>query len=856
MIKKRGVKLLAFLTALVMAATVQPNQFVMAETAEVGGPTQKEETEDKGETTEAADPTSDTSNKIHFIALKGHSDAMLIESNGRFGMVDSGEDTDYPDGSDERYPFRSGITITAGYEEDVIAYLKSVGVTKNNFEFYLGTHPHSDHIGSADEIIREFEPDRVYIMEYKDEYISSESNLWDNLYVYDKMIAAAKEVGAVLIQNFDEEAPVVPESDDSWLLSWPWLGKSKDYAMAQRETSGAETADGTAADSVTADSGTEAEADAEVSDEQDDSRTYAFLSQEEIKEKYGVDPLDPADPQAVDSELDDGRGFPILISDDPNSTMGDSDRSTTGNPNFTLGDMEIHVLNYSDDYKTTPKPDCNYFSLGVLVEVNGHRTFLGGDIGNYDGDEERLAEYLGEVDVLKLGHHGLASSNTVDYLNALQPDYVISTGTFNALQSSEGRLDALNQLAEAKGTRLYFTREYAMADQGTGIVISFDKDAIRTNVSPEAIFFCSGTLAPYVYCYRDGYQYPYTGFVISSEKRYYFGESVTPLTSQWFTDSGNWYYAKADGTMQTGWMDGYYFNSEGIWIKNTVAEGWVKNSRGWWYRNPDNTYPKEQWKLIKGTYYYFDANGYMVTGWLAQDGKWYYLKSDGVMATGWVSDGGKWYYMNGSGVMQTGWIKTGGKYYYLDTNGAMKTGWLQIDGSWYYLNSSGAMTTGWQSVNNEWYYMDVNGVMQTGWLTLLGKTYYLESSGSMVSGWRQIDRFWYYFGAAGDGVMRTGWQKVDGSWYYMDANGVRQTGWQTIKEKKYYLTGSGVMKTGWQKIGGIWYYFESDGAMTTGWQKIGGKWYYMNEDGVMQANCWIENCYVGSDGAWLQGKIR
>lgn len=123
-----------------------------------------------------------TDGTIHFLTLNHNTDAILIECDGKFGMVDSGEDNDYPDGSDPRYPLRAGITKGLGFENQVISYLKSMGVTKDNFEFYIGTHPHSDHIGSADEIIRAFHPKRVYLEPYSDSDITDSTHYWDNLY--------------------------------------------------------------------------------------------------------------------------------------------------------------------------------------------------------------------------------------------------------------------------------------------------------------------------------------------------------------------------------------------------------------------------------------------------------------------------------------------------------------------------------------------------------------------------------------------------------------------------------------------------------------------------------------------------
>ena len=127
----------------------------------------------------------------------------MLESNGHFGMVDFGEDWDYPSGSTgSKYPYRYGITTNEGYEQQVIYYLKQLGVEK--LDFYIATHAHSDHIGSGDEIIEHFPVDRLYIAEYDDSYQlaahgkdvtdpyyyedADEDTLWDNQYVYDRII--------------------------------------------------------------------------------------------------------------------------------------------------------------------------------------------------------------------------------------------------------------------------------------------------------------------------------------------------------------------------------------------------------------------------------------------------------------------------------------------------------------------------------------------------------------------------------------------------------------------------------------------------------------------------------------------
>ena len=67
------------------------------------GDTQNPDSSDKDDNEEKPEVSY---SKIHFITLPYNSDAILLESNGHFGMIDSGEDSDYPDRSAPRYPFR------------------------------------------------------------------------------------------------------------------------------------------------------------------------------------------------------------------------------------------------------------------------------------------------------------------------------------------------------------------------------------------------------------------------------------------------------------------------------------------------------------------------------------------------------------------------------------------------------------------------------------------------------------------------------------------------------------------------------------------------------------------------------
>ena len=599
--------------------------------------------------------------RIHILPF-AYTDAIVLESNGRFGIVDSGEDSDYPDGSDPRYPFREGITRGGGVEDSVISYLKSLGVNSSNLDFYLGTHPHSDHIGSADEIIREFSPRRVYISEYQDSFISDESRLWDNQYVYDRAIAAAKETGAILIQNLSPNAPIEPSPDDS-----------------QEENT---------LDAI----GKMPEAD--------------VLDAGAIVERFGIDPTDQRDP--YNSETLPDTGIAVTRSSDSNLIHEyEPDPSTTGNPCFTLGSMSIEIVNYGDDYKFNPVPDANYFSWGVKVETNGSTAFLSGDINNYDGDEDRLAKAIGHVDLLKLGHHGTVGSNTPLYLAALSPTYAIQTGHgTNLPEYATSALDAL-QIR-------YFTAPEAATSGLEAVIATFTPNGIELSTMQNGATFHSFSHSPHMAAYRQGLKQEQHGWKNVDGSWFWFDDSAAASENTWLKQRETWYWLTESGKMATGWAkasDGkrYFFESSGAMRPG----GWLKDGGAWYYLSASGAM-QTGWLKQGGTWYWLDPeSGRMATGWAkTPDGTWYFFDGSGAMKSGgWMSSGGAWYYLSASGAMQTGWLKQGGTWYWLDPeSGRMVTGWLQDRDTWYYLDpSTGAMATGSVVIDETRYVFDASG---------------------------------------------------------------------------------------------------------------------------------------------------
>lgn len=68
-------------------------------------------------------------------------------------------------------------------------------------------------------------------------------------------------------------------------------------------------------------------------------------------------------------------------------------------------------------------------------------------------------------------------------------------------------------------------------------------------------------------------------------------------------------------------------------------EGWVKDAKGWWYRNADGSWPANEWAYLewdgKKNWYYFGSDGYMLSSQVLILGKEaFVLGPDGAMMDG------------------------------------------------------------------------------------------------------------------------------------------------------------------------------------------------------------------------------
>ena len=509
-----------------------------------------------------------------------------------------------------------------------------------------------------------------------------------------------------------------------------------------------------------------------------------------------------------------------------------------GDSIFTVGDVLAEVL-WGAEYEND-NHDTDYINNNSLVTrfTCGNTRYLNaGDIEVATEFDMLEAGVDLAADICKLSHHGGDTSNTYDFLEAVDAEFYYynycgdTPSVFSPKDSwTYWSVHDAQELGNVASVRYNGNITYGVYDdvvsqelernytrQTIYLYDPEDPDKLRGIVTQDFNKAATKYIDDRAY---GGYDYSTTfrensyaddGWLIGNGDTQYYYRDNAPVTG-WLEDGGSKYYMNPDtAKKETGWLtlddDTYFFDEFG-----RMQTGFVK---------------------IGTAVHHFDEQGHQTkTGWKKIDGNWYYFGAFNKLALGVHTVGGKKYLFDWrTGILQSGVVWQGSSLYFTDASGVVyPAGWTKYNGSWYYLDSNGKAATGWQKVSGKWYYLNSKGVMLTGWQLISGKWYYMDVNGAMKYGWQKIDGDWYYLSSGG--AMKTGWQRIDGKWYYLNSKGVMKTGWQLLGGKWYYLDAYGVMKTGWQKLGGKWYYMNGSGAMVTGWQTIGGKRYYFNSSGV------------------------
>lgn len=93
---------------------------------------------------------------------------------------------------------------------------------------------------------------------------------------------------------------------------------------------------------------------------------------------------------------------------------------------FSFGDFTVEFINAvtPEDMKNAGE---NANSIGIKLTKGTKKAFLAADFTNDSGFEMLYAEEIGDIELLKIGHHGYFGSSSPGFLNALKPEISICT---------------------------------------------------------------------------------------------------------------------------------------------------------------------------------------------------------------------------------------------------------------------------------------------------------------------------------------------------------------------------------------------------------------------------------------------
>ena len=509
-------------------------------------------------------PGTDGPTRIHILTTTGSADAILLESRGVFAMIDGAEGVGAPDGKDPRYPLREGVDNAALGDTDwVLGYMSNHGVTSSNLAFYLGTHAHSDHIDNADEIIKKFRPKVIFSPEYSDKWITNPDGLWDNQWVYDNMVDAAKwaqkTYGAQFVQKVDgynthvqlgdmdvqlipfdpEETYKVKGTTDANLMGWgakvTAFGRSAFLAADLMDT------------------------------EADWSKHNGF----EARVAQAVGKVDML--KAGHHGLRSSNFPPFMEALDPSAII------QTGAEYFTPDNLTDKVIH--GDVLWAPMSELGSAGIPSVIA-----SFSSTGISYSD------------FSAASWGHEYGAVTPRAWWFKGGRP--AATTGWWKG-RSGKWYYFAGKPSAEAS-TWVYDGGQWYWMDASGAMVTGWKQ------IGGQWYFLnSSGAMA--------------TGWMNSGSNWYYLSGSGAMATG-WLYDAGSWYYLDAStGAMATGWaqVDGkwYFLRSSGA-----MLTGWLNGGGSWYYLTGSGAMATG-WILDGGAWYYLGDTGAMATGTQEIDGR-------------------------------------------------------------------------------------------------------------------------------------------------------------------------------------------------------------------------------------------
>ena len=207
---------------------------------------------------------------------------------------------------------------------------------------------------------------------------------------------------------------------------------------------------------------------------------------------------------------------------------------------FDFGEFHIELLNTDvDPNEKKEKLTENKNSIVTLIQFRNTKILLTADMTVEI--EQKIKDFIGKIDILKLSHHGYSESS-YEFLKVVQPKYVIILNDIIPHYS----YSIINYLKDNYNTKIYLTGNISKSSQSienSAIKLIFKKDGteyefINTGNEVELDKSLSGWLR---WC--DKWTY------IGS------GKTVKELKFLNWSKGQDWFYFNKDGIMLTGWQE-------------------------------------------------------------------------------------------------------------------------------------------------------------------------------------------------------------------------------------------------------------------------------------------------------------
>ena len=492
-------------------------------------------------------PGTNGPTRIHVLTTTRSADAILLESRGVFAMIDGAEGVGAPDGKDPRYPLRRGVVPGwAGDTDRVLGYMSKHGVTSSNLAFYLGTHAHSDHIDNADEIIRKFRPKVIFSPEYSDKWITNPDGLWDNQWVYDNMVDAAKwaqkTYGAQFVQKIDGYNTHVQLGDmDVQLIPF-----DPDETYKVKGTTDANLMGWGAKVSAF---GRSAFLAADLMDTEADWSTHNGFEARVAQAVGKVDMLKAGHHGQPSSNFP-----PFMKALDPTAII------QTGSESYTPDNLTEKVIH--GDVLWAPMSEVGSAGIASVIATLSsagisYSDFSAASWGHeYDLESPRAWWFKGGRPAATTGWWKGFSGHW--YYFAGKPSAEASTWVYDGGQWYW--MDATGAMATGwihDGKSWYYL-DSAGHPAGNGWSL----------IDGSWYYLSGGRVA--------------TGWLYDAGSWYYLNGATGAMVTGWTQVDGQWYFLRSSGAMVTGWLNGgsawYYLGGSGA-----MATGWILDHGAWYY---------------------------------------------------------------------------------------------------------------------------------------------------------------------------------------------------------------------------------------------------------------------------------